>query len=310
MNVDIVLATYNGDKYLEEQIDSILGQTFVDWNLIIRDDKSEDKTLQIIKKYVQKYPKKIFLIQDDEADSRLGASQNFSKLLKYSSAEYILFSDQDDIWLDNKIKYSLEHMWNLESSKGKALPILIHTDLSIVKANLELIHPSYWQHQYLDPQRSELNHFLVRNLITGCTVVVNRALKNLAIPVPDAAYMHDWWLALVAAAFGEISYLPESTILYRQHTSNEVGAQSKGLKDIISRFFQSRRSNLYFLKTFKQSQIFLERYSYLLTPEKYKLISEYVNLEKLNWLQKRKYLFQCNCWDVELLRKIFILSSM
>jgi glycosyltransferase involved in cell wall biosynthesis len=310
MNVEILLATYNGEKYLEEQIDSILNQSFIDWNLVIRDDKSEDKTLHIIEKYVQKYPQKIFLIQDGESNSRLGASQNFSKLLKHSSADYILFSDQDDIWLSNKIKDSLEHMWDLESSWGKTLPILVHTDLSIVSRNLELIHPSYWQHQYLDPQRSNLNHFLVRNLITGCTILVNRALKNLAIPVPDAAYMHDWWLALVATAFGKISYLSESTILYRQHTSNEVGAQSKSFKDIISRFFESQRSKLYFQKTFKQSHIFLERYSSLLTPEQSELISEYIKLEKLTWLQKRKYLLQCNCLDVELLRKVFILRCI
>jgi glycosyltransferase involved in cell wall biosynthesis len=310
MNIEILLATCNGEKYLEEQIDSILNQSFTDWNLIIRDDKSEDKTLQIIEKYIKKYPQKIFLIQDIESNFRLGAAQNFSKLLKYSSADYILFSDQDDIWLENKIKDSLEHMWNLESSNGKTLPILIHTDLSIVNTNLELIHPSYWQHQYLDPQRSALNHFLVRNLITGCTVIVNRALKNLAVPIPDTAYMHDWWLALVASAFGKISYLSEPTILYRQHSANEVGAQSKGIKHIINRFFKSQASRIYFSKTFIQSQAFLKNYNHLLAPEQSQLVSEYIKLNQLTWFQKRKYLFQCNCLDVELLRKIFILRCI
>ena len=309
MTTEILLATYNGEKYLEEQIDSIFSQTYTKWNLIIRDDESEDNTLQIIQKYIKKYPQKILLISGDYHKSRLGASQNFSTLLKYSTADYIFFSDQDDIWLKNKVRNSIELMRKLESSYGNTLPILIHTDLNVVNARLDCIHSSYWQQQHLDPVKSDLKHFLVRNLVTGCTVLINRSLRDLAIPIPVSAYMHDWWLALIATSFGKISYLPKSTVLYRQHTSNEVGAQSKRFKDIVSRLLRPRSKN-YFSKTYIQAQAFAEHFGYLLNSEQSTLISEYIRLDKLNWLEKRHYALQQNFWDIELLRKLFVLRSM
>ncbi|MGB7416809.1 MAG: hypothetical protein WA902_21615 [Thermosynechococcaceae cyanobacterium] len=156
-------------------------------------------------------------------------------------------------------------MKHLESQYGKAVPLLVHRDLRFVTKELEVSCPSFWRSQNLDPTRNCLRHLLVRNHITGCTVVINKALRELALSIPESAFMHDWWLGLVAAAFGKIAYLPQSTVLYRQHQHNQVGAQSQKWHYISTRVQQPQRIREYYRKTQKQAQAFLGRYGSQLT---------------------------------------------
>lgn len=221
--VDILLATYNGAEYLREQIDSLLSQSFNDWRLIIRDDGSTDETLRIIESYVSKYPVKINLVKDNKIVK--SAKHNFWSLLEHSDAEYVTFCDQDDIWFSNKIEQSLKAI-QLEERKNPNFPILIHTDLTVVGENRSIINTSLY-----DMQNIEVSYFdrverlLVQNAITGCTMMINRALAEKLKSIPNEAIMHDWWIALHAMIFGKIVYLKDSHILYRQHISNTVGAK-------------------------------------------------------------------------------------
>ena len=233
-NIDILLATYNGQAYLREQIDSILAQSNQDWRLIIRDDGSSDNTVSIVEKYAAEYPDKIKLITD--SDGNLGASLNFGKLLEYADTEYIMFSDQDDVWLPNKIELTLNAMKAAERIYPDK-PLLIHTDLQVMDSELNTIAKSMWSYQKLFPEAGDdLSRIMAQNVVTGCTVMINKRARAVSIPVPDEAVMYDWWLALNVCRHGKIIYVSIPSILYRQHSGNQVGAQKVRKIDIIHFF--------------------------------------------------------------------------
>ena len=135
--IDILLATYNGESYLSSQLDSIINQSCDNWKILIRDDGSKDRTLEIIEWYTKKYNNQIFLIEDEKKN--LGVCGNFSELLNHSHADYAMFCDQDDIWFKNKIKITFQKMKEMENTYGSDCPILVHTDLMVVDKNLEKI---------------------------------------------------------------------------------------------------------------------------------------------------------------------------
>ena len=177
--VYILMATYNGEKYLKEQIDSILNQTYKNWRLIIHDDNSTDNTLNLIKEYVEKYPEKIILIDDDISTG--GAKENFAYLLNKidDNFDYIMFSDQDDVWFENKIELTLNKMIETERKYSKK-PILVHTDLKVVDENLNVIAESMIRYQKIDINNQKYIKFLaLENVVTGCTVMINKYLYIL-----------------------------------------------------------------------------------------------------------------------------------
>ena len=219
---DIILSTYNGEKYLAEQLDSILNQTFNDWKLIIRDDDSTDSTLKIIQNYIDKFPNKITLIP---SSGNLGPMLSFGELLKVSTSKYVAFCDQDDVWLENKLSLFIEKMIETEK-KYPNTPILIHSDLFVVDKDLNIINESFWKKLGLNPNIKSLSYYLSSNNITGCSIVINDKLREIATPIPKEASMHDWWLALNASFFGVIEHISLQLIYYRQHNLNSVGAHS------------------------------------------------------------------------------------
>jgi len=226
--IEILMATYNGEKYLRPQINSILRQSFTDWRLIIRDDCSTDGTVAIIQEYQEQYPDKIVFLQADVPSG--SAQNNFFQLIKYwqhhGIADYIMFSDQDDVWLPSKVQSSLDKIQQMEQQYGKEIPLLLHTDLTVVGIDLKIINPSLFAMQNMDAMRNKLNNILVQNIVTGCTMMVNKSLLDMVRKIPQHAVMHDMWLALIASTFGQIGFIDESTVLYRQHASNTVGAMN------------------------------------------------------------------------------------
>lgn len=227
------MAVYNGEKYIREQIDSILNQTYKNTHLIIRDNCSSDNTREIVAEYTKKYSKRVTLLK---SEINVGIIGNFSALLDYASADYIMFSDHDDIWLPEKIEKSMNKLLQLERRYASSTPILVHSDLCVVNKDLTLIHPSFWKYSKLDPVKGvTLPRQLIQNQVTGCTVMLNKALIVLARPIPPQIVMHDWWLAICAAAFGKIGVVNETTMLYRQHNSNDTGAKKYSLMSLVKR---------------------------------------------------------------------------
>ncbi len=219
MSVSILLATYNNEAYIAPLLDSLFAQTYKDFTLFVRDDCSADRTAEIIRSYKDE---RIRILPSDAPSG--SAQNNFFRLLAACDSDYILFCDADDVWLPDKIEKTLVCMRAQEQKYGKTCPILIHTDLSVVDANLQGIAPSLFHYEKLSPARNELHQMLVQNNVTGCTVMINAALHRFVPDQPPHSVMHDWWLALVAAAFGEIAVVDEPLVQYRQHGGNEVGA--------------------------------------------------------------------------------------
>lgn len=222
-NISICVATYNGGRYLTEQLDSIFAQTNTDWKLLIRDDGSTDDTSDIIERYATKYSGKIVLVADKYG--RLGPCMNFAQLLDRANAEYIMFSDQDDVWLPNKIELTLNAMKQAEQAYPDQ-PLLVHTDLEVVDSNLNTICDSMWSYQRLFPEIGEsLVKIMAQNVVTGCAMMINKRAKEISTPIPKEAVMHDWWIAVNIAKHGKIVPVSTPSILYRQHVGNEKGAQ-------------------------------------------------------------------------------------
>lgn len=231
-SIDILLATYNGEKYLVEQIESILLQTILNWILLIRDDGSTDGTLQIIQRYADQYPDKIIWLRDNE--SNLGVTKNFERLMEYSTASYIMFCDQDDIWFSNKIEISLRKLQTMERQYESDIPLLVYTDLSVCDERGEPIAESFWKYQGGNPSLPlDYAKALVQNNATGNTFIFNRSLCDRALPFPPDTVMHDWCVALTALYLGKIDYITNQTILYRQHSANVSGSKGKNILPIL-----------------------------------------------------------------------------
>lgn len=220
--VQILMAVYNGEPYLAEQIDSIIAQSYTDWELLISDDSSSDKSLQIIQEYCAQDPRIRLVLEDEHFGS---AKSHFLALFKIANAPYVMTSDQDDMWDSDKIEITLAAMTKTED-RDKSRPLLVCTDLRVVDSDLNVIHGSMLEYSNMDADKVSFGYFLASCLVTGCTMMINDPLLNLMQKDCDEKniIMHDWWASLVASAFGEVVYIKKQTISYRQHSDNSVGA--------------------------------------------------------------------------------------
>lgn len=224
--IAILLATYNGENFLREQLDSILSQTYTKWHLYIHDDGSKDNTIEILNEYQTLYPNKITVVAGKPTG---GAKNNFYFLLKNIEAPLYMFSDQDDVWLPSKIEMEVD-AW--KQNKAEKIPVLIFTDLRIVNQNLDIISESLWEYYKFNTVNIRMQSLILQNVVTGCTMLFNRKLRDMMIMHKniDSVPMHDKWGAMIALQFGKMIRITDQTILYRQHENNAVGAQeSKGL---------------------------------------------------------------------------------
>jgi glycosyl transferase family 2 len=242
----IVLSTYNGGAYLAEQIESIRAQTEANWRLYVRDDGSSDDTREQIARFAAR-DARIVVVSDGAGN--LGAPVSFGALLSHAFARgeaYVFLSDQDDVWLPDKAARMLRVAIEQESRAGAHFPLLVHSDLRVVSTDLDVVHPSFFELQQLDPHEdTRPTRLLFRNAVTGCATLVNRALLQRALPFPRVA-MHDWWLAQCAALFGHIAFVAEPTVLYRQHDTNVFGA--RGVRGTVLQSLRApRKGARYFL---------------------------------------------------------------
>lgn len=278
--IDILLATYNAEKYLTAQLDSIFAQKVdCDVRLIVSDDGSTDATIDILKQYRER----ITLVHYPHTK---GAKGNFLSLLQATDSAYAAFCDQDDIWESNKLQLSLDEMRRQETND--AIPVLVHTDLAITNEQGKIKEASMFKHQGFDFDAITLNKLIVQNNATGCTMLMNRALVTQVRKAdPDAVYMHDWWVALTAAALGKISILKEATVFYRQHAVNEIGASKSGLFKRAMGAYQIREKlKKRIEKTYEQASALLDCYGNEMTKEKSACLRFYMDIRNQNKLEK------------------------
>lgn len=233
--IAVLLATYNGGKYIWEQLESLFQQSCKLFHLYVRDDGSSDDTMKIVEQFHEMFPDKVTILKDSQ--KHRGAAKSFMYLLENVDSEYYMFCDQDDIWMLEKIEKTIAQMKDIEkviTEKGtaaKKVPILVATDLAVVDEQLNLLSESFNKDLKIDVFRKHPELICVRHVVTGCTMMFNRAAKLASLPMSPRATMHDEWVALcVHFKGGVISILDDATILYRQHTSNTLGAEqaSKG----------------------------------------------------------------------------------
>lgn len=227
MKVNILMSTYNGEKYLEEQIQSIQAQTYKDWQLLIRDDASTDGTTDIIKKYAAE-DLRIHWINEGEAVN-LGVVESFYKLVYHELADLYFFSDQDDVWLEDKLETQIT-AFNHEPADQ---PTMVYMDLTVVDQDLNVINQSMVRTQS-GHANTQLVQEMTENTVTGGVSGINHALAQLWTET-DGIIMHDWYLALLATALGKLIYIDQAGELYRQHSNNVLGARtlSKRVKNWI-----------------------------------------------------------------------------
>lgn len=216
----ILLATYNSEKYLAEQLESLYSQTNMDWTLFVHDDGSSDNTIQIIEDYMTRYDN--IVIVDGKSKKR-GAKYNFMYLLNCVESEYYMFCDHDDVWFPAKIEISMDQM-RMHTHKNTCMPILLHTNLMVVNEFGEIINKSMWRYAKIKPALlKKWNFFMVCNFVTGNTMCFNYACRQLSLDMPDNALMHDWWIAMQMAKNGLIISLDTPLVRYRLHKNNACG---------------------------------------------------------------------------------------
>ncbi|SDS94895.1 Glycosyl transferase family 2 [Paenibacillaceae bacterium GAS479] len=239
--VDILMATFNGERFLREQLDSILIQTYENFRLLIHDDASIDETVSILMEYKQKDSRiEIYL-----NDSNRGAVRTFEMLLAQSSAPLFMFSDQDDKWHRNKVEKSVTKF------QMKSGTWMVYSDLRIVDKNLKVLDESFMKSNGYRPiSSSYLNTLLIQQMIPGCSILGSEELRKRSLPFPKEVSMHDAWLCIVAGIYGEIQFLDLPLIDYRQHASNTIGALTSiqrwnSLTNLTWIDFKSSRSDFY-----------------------------------------------------------------
>jgi glycosyltransferase involved in cell wall biosynthesis len=287
--IDVLLATYNGEKFVGQQIESVINQTYTDWKLIIRDDNSSDNTPKIIKEYAAKHPDKIKVL--DNGKNNLGVVKNFGELLKASNSDYVCFCDQDDVWFPFKLERTLKMMLeNQKRNPGKA--VLVHSDMVVVDDSLNKINDSFFKYQNINPKIKKLSRLLVQNNVTGCSTMINKELKKAILPFKEGVVMHDWYAALVASSIGVIDHIPYATSMYRQHSDNQLGAVKYDGCYIINKLV-SIFEKISLINGQKQASLIND------------LVAKvYSTLNDQNWFKRRYYMFKFGFYKKGFLRNL------
>lgn len=278
---DVAICSYNGEKYIEKQIESILLQTFPPKRIIISDDGSSDNTLDIIKNVFSQYN---FDSYEIISGLKKGSVFNFFHVISYCDSDYIFLADQDDVWEKDKAEILLGIFQQNESEIK-----LVFGDASLINEKEELVYPSFFTYQGLNSNILKDDSILYKNCIQGASCAINRALKDLVIDSLkyidiNNLYMHDWWIGLLARYYGEVYFINKPLIKYRQHSQNQIGVFNHSLRFLsyITRF-------KYHLKNFKKAILQmkeLERFSkeyskFRMSNLKDKSLREYSQVSKI-----------------------------
>ncbi len=276
--VDILLATYNGEKYLEAQLDSILSQTYTNFRLLISDDSSTDSTKDILEKY-KKIDNRIEVFYQE---NNLGVVKNFEFLLNKVENRYYMLSDQDDIWKEEKIEKSVNKLE--ETGAG-----LVYSDLEVVDENLNVIYESYWKLKGFTKRANKYNtfeSFYLNNYVTGCTIISRKEFIKDILPLPNSSkyVLHDYWITLIVSQKSKIVSIKEPLIKYRQHKNNRIGSKKKtdelnSIDEIRNLFITVKKEHF---KTFIENEDKFEN-------EKYKVLNKKA-LQYYEMLEKKKYI--------------------
>ena len=278
--VDIILATYNGESYLAEQLDSLLAQTYKDIRIHVYDDGSTDGTGRIVGEYLSKDDR----IRWHKNPRNLGYVFNFLRGVRRSGADYVMLCDQDDIWYPDKVEKTLKTMKKTEKSiPGR--PVLVFTDAEIYDGRI-LEKRSFQRGSHYDTKKVDIASLLMENKCIGCTVMVNHALVGRLSHLPRPIRVHDWWMALIASAFGRVVYLDEMTLRYRQHEDNQIGSTSY-IGYVKNRLESFRRQKKALRETIRQGAAFYQVFHEELPADTRRIVYAFATLDDVSFVERR-----------------------
>lgn len=279
--VHIVLATYNGERFLREQMDSVLAQTYENITVEVCDDSSTDGTAAIVREYeAQDERVKLHL-----NPYNLGYVKNFLEGVKRCTAPYVMLCDQDDIWQKDKVEKTLLAMQQAEKKRtGK--PVLVFTDAvnfdSETGEELGFFHET----SHLDVKKVDTAHLFMENKCIGCTMMMNRVILPYLEELPEEIRVHDWWLALICSHFGTIEYVPQATLRYRQHEENQIGGSSytSYLKKRLTHIREQRKA---LLQTYRQAAAFLRIFGEQMDRQQRVVAANFAGMEQTGFFGRR-----------------------
>ena len=308
--ITIIMAVYNGQEYIREQLESLKDQTYTEWRLVIRDDRSSDKTAEIVKKFSDEVEQEvIFKVNEKPSGS---AKNNFALLINDAKeSDYVMFCDQDDIWKKDKIEITFNKMKQAEERYGRDFPLLVHGDVEVIDENGNINADSMFEMSHINAD-SKLPQILIQNHVTGCTMMCN---KKLIAGISEYAYseyiiMHDYLAALYASVFGKIEVIKKPLLSYRQHSGNSVGAKNNNNPVyLLKRLANGRKSYKEAMETSRnQVKFFVEIYREELAAEKYckeyELMSGYASLGSRAKLYRIMFYKKNHIWKNGTIRKI------
>jgi glycosyltransferase involved in cell wall biosynthesis len=323
------MATYNGAKYIREQIESIVKGKYDNWKLWVFDDGSTDGTISIIDEYISGYPGKVMCQQNSV---NKGVTLNFLEGVQYAAEsnnriqeledellwnaeddeepeiikDYYMFCDQDDVWMTDKICKTMMQMKKIEKKYGPDYPVAIFTDALVVDHELNILKRSFMKSSRLDTCKVDLPHIMMENKLIGCTVMFNDSLQKLLEMQPGNARYHDWWVALVASAFGHISFLPAVTLFYRQHGDNVVGNQNF-LSYISDRVSSLQEQKEVIHKTALQAEEFYKIYEPVMSAKQKMQVYSMANILNESWIKRRHLVLKFGFTKTGILRNLGLL---
>lgn len=308
--ITIIMAVYNGQEYIREQLESLKDQTYTEWRLVIRDDRSSDKTAEIVKKFSDEVEQEvIFKVNEKPSGS---AKNNFALLINDAKeSDYVMFCDQDDIWKKDKIEITFNKMKQAEERYGRDFPLLVHGDVEVIDENGNINADSMFEMSHINAD-SKLPQILIQNHVTGCTMMCNKKLIAGISEYASSEYiiMHDYLAALYASVFGKIEVIKKPLLSYRQHSGNSVGAKNNNNPVyLLKRLANGRKSYKEAMETSRnQVKFFVEIYRDELAAEKYceeyELMSGYASLGSRAKLYRIMFYKKNHIWKNGTIRKI------
>lgn len=281
--IQVLLACYNGEKYLPQQLSSLFCQDDPAFSVLAQDDGSTDATMALLEAAGQR------LTLGRENGRHLGAVGNFISLMGQCTADYAALCDQDDVWAAGKLSRCRAAMEQAEAHYGAETPLLVHSDARLVDGVGRILHGSFFAHQGWDGGAMALSRLLVQNNVTGCTLMMNAPLRRLVVQhaEPQSMYMHDWFIALTAAAFGHIIFIPEPLVDYRQHGVNVMGASRAGLLQRGAKALgQWQKGKARIELTYTHTRAFRAAYGNDLPNRARQVIDEYLATEAMGKLRR------------------------
>ena len=308
--ITIIMAVYNGQEYIREQLESLKDQKYTEWRLVIRDDRSSDKTAEIVKKFSDEVEQEvIFKVNEKPSGS---AKNNFALLINDAKeSDYVMFCDQDDIWKKDKIEITFNKMKQVEERYGRDFPLLVHGDVEVIDENGNINADSMFEMSHINAD-SKLPQILIQNHVTGCTMMCNKKLIAGISEYASSEYiiMHDYLAALYASVFGKIEVIKKPLLSYRQHSGNSVGAKNNNNPVyLLKRLANGRKSYKEAMETSRnQVKFFVEIYREELAAEKYckeyELMSGYASLGSRAKLYRIMFYKKNHIWKNGTIRKI------